>query len=170
MFLQFIGILALTNTNYKLPIDYPLRENIIENTCNFQIIRFSKEEVTCVDYGFNTNYCNDFVIPYEFTVESEIGLENKKNLVIRPYAIWSELATLEKVLDFYYIFRCDSKYNEATLQVNIVPTNQFDKSVNSRLLEVTYLIISLLVSVSLINLCFSNIDTVNRVNRRNTRR
>ena len=36
---------------------YPadLRENTINNNCDFNIIRFKQNEVMCIDYGLNKN-------------------------------------------------------------------------------------------------------------------
>tara|TARA_B100000963_G_scaffold202965_1_gene176756 strand:- start:161 stop:703 length:543 start_codon:yes stop_codon:yes gene_type:complete len=166
MFLQGILILLLFNTNYALPFDFPLRENIIENTCNFQIIRFNKNDVTCVDYGMNVNYCHHHIIPDEFIIHNEVGVNNKKNFIIKPYSVWSQSNINQKVLDFHYVFRCDGKYNEPSLLVNIVPTSEYDRNSKRQFIEVMYLLMALAVSVSLINICFTNLIENNSLHRR----
>ena len=34
------------------------RENNIQNSCIFKIIRFNRNNIMCSDYGLNKKYCN----------------------------------------------------------------------------------------------------------------
>tara|TARA_A100001015_G_C14735695_1_gene611653 strand:+ start:17 stop:589 length:573 start_codon:yes stop_codon:yes gene_type:complete len=116
---------------------YPITENIIENDCNFDIIRINRNHLLCSDYGKNKEYCNHYSLPHEFIITKEIGVNNKENINIKPYAIWetNDKSYKIKVADFYYIFTCNSKDNLPKLILNIVPKKNFDKSILQELYE-----------------------------------
>ena len=163
MFLESIIILAFSNINDSSPPVFQLRKNIIQNSCNFEIIRFNKNDITCFDYGLDVKYCDHDIIPNEFIIYNEVGLNNKKNLIIKPYAIWSEYDSYQKVLDFHYVFECDGKYNNANLIVNVVPNNDYQKNMKTQIIKVLYIVMALAVNICLINICFNNIIENNRV-------
>lgn len=179
MFLGSIIILAFSNINDALSEVFPVGKNLIENSCNFEIIRFNRNDITCFDYSLDVKYCDDDIIPNEFIIYNEVGLNNKKNLIIKPYAIWSEYDSYQKVLDFHYIFQCDGKYNNANLIVNVVPNSDFQKNTKTQIIKVLYILMALAVNITLINLCFNNIiekdrlnglNGLNRLNRLNNHR
>ena len=126
---------------------FPLRENIIQNNCNFNIIRINRKDLLCSDYGINKRYCNDYSLPYEFIIIKEMGVNNKENIIIKPYAIWetNDYNYKIKVADFYYTFTCSNLDNFPKLILNIVPKKEFDKSFQQEIFEFIYLISFLLV-------------------------
>ena len=133
-----------------------VRENIIQNNCNFNIIRFNKNELLCSDYGINKKYCNHYSLPNEFTITKEIGVNKKENIIIKPYALWetNDINFKIKVADFYYTFTCSNKDNFPKLILNIVPKKEFDKSFKQEIFEVLYLIsLVLIICVILALLC-----------------
>ena len=71
---------------------YPddLKENLILNSCDFNIIRFNKKDIMCTDYNYGEKYCNIYYLPYEFTITKELGVGNKINYNIEPKAIFQD--------------------------------------------------------------------------------
>lgn len=105
---------------------YPddLRENLVQNSCFFNIIRFNKNTIMCSDYGLNKKYCNSYYLPYEFSVAKEFGLDNKVNYNIEPKAIFQYYNNQKTILaNIYYTFTCSHEDNEPKLLLNIVPIN-----------------------------------------------
>ena len=101
-----------------------LRENLVQNSCNFNIIRFNKKDIMCTDYGFNKKYCNNYYLPYEFTITKELGLNHKVNYNIEPKAIFEDYSNQKTILaNIYYTFTCSHEDNEPKLLLNIVSTN-----------------------------------------------
>jgi len=133
---------------------FPLRENIIQNNCNFDIIRISKTELLCSDYGINKQYCNHYSLPQEFTVTKEFGVNNKENIIIKPYALWEtdDRNYKKKVADFYYTFTCSNLDNFPKLILNIVPKKEFDKSLSQELYDFILIIIFLLTFAVMLGL------------------
>ena len=120
---------------------YPhdLRENIIQNSCNFNIIRFNKNDITCSDYGSNKKYCNNYYLPYEFSVKKEFGLNHKVNYNIEPKAVFEDYSNQKTILaNIYYTFTCSHEDNEPKLLLNIVPTN--DESLLEEIVSLSYMI------------------------------
>ena len=118
---------------------HDLRENHVENSCNFNIIRFSKKDIMCADYGLNKKYCNNYYLPYEFRVEKEFGLNHKVNYNIEPKAIFEEYSNQKTILaNIYYTFTCSYEDNEPKLLLNIVPTN--DESLLEEFITLIYMI------------------------------
>ena len=110
---------------FALPY-YPddLRENIIKNNCIFNIIRFHQKDIMCADYGLNKKYCDNYYLPYEFTIEKEFGLNHKVNYNIEPKAIFEDYSNQKTIFaNIYYTFTCSHEDNEPRLLLNIVPTN-----------------------------------------------
>ena len=69
-----------------------LRENSIQNSCIFKIIRFNKNTIMCADYGLNKKYCNNYYLPYEFSVTKEF-----ETLFNTCSGIWLPLALSAKI-------------------------------------------------------------------------
>ena len=129
-----------------------MRENIIKNNCEFEIIRFKKSDIECMDYGKYVRYCNHYSIPEEFTVLKEKGINYKETFTIKPYAMYEKSNNNKiKLADFYYDFKCDSEDNEAKLYLTIVPLyDQFD-FINIFQLILIILFTILLFSVSTVS-------------------
>lgn len=120
---------------------YPddLRENTIQNSCNFNIIRFSRKDIMCSDYGLNKKYCNSYYLPYQFSVAKEFGLNHKVNYNIEPKAIFEDYSNQKTILaNIYYTFTCSHEDNEPKLLLNIVPIN--DESLLEEIVTLSYMI------------------------------
>lgn len=126
------------------------RENNIKNNCNFNIIRFKKSEVPCIDkYSF---YCNNYALPYEFVIIKEKTVNNKDLYTIKPEAIYKETNYNKIILaNFYYNFRCNKEDNKPKLSVIIVPSND-----NSSLNILMLILIFLAAFLALMFLCSSH--------------
>ena len=135
---------------------FPIRKNIIQNNCNFNKINFNSNELLCSDYGINKKYCNSYSLPYKFTITKEFGVNNKENIIIKPYALWEtdDIYFKKKVANFYYRFTCSSKDNLPKLILNIVPEKEFDKSFLQEVYELIYFICFLLVIITLLILIY----------------
>jgi hypothetical protein len=61
---------------------YPadIRENVLTNNCDFDILRFQRNEIMCIDYGIHKKFCNHYALNKEFLVT----LVNEKNLMSFP--------------------------------------------------------------------------------------
>jgi hypothetical protein len=98
------------------------RENIIQNNCEFDILRIKKSDRMCTDYGKYAKYCNHYSQPQEFLIYNENGI-NGKHIVIKPSAMWQETDNSKtKLADFYYTFTCDNRDKQPKLIQHIVPT------------------------------------------------
>lgn len=120
---------------------YPhdLRENTIQNSCIFKIIRFNRNNIMCNNYGLNKNYCNNYYLPYEFSVTKEFGLNHKVNYNIEPKAVFEDYSNQKTILaNIYYTFTCSHEDNEPKLFLNIVPTN--DESLLEEIVTLSYMI------------------------------
>lgn len=139
-----ISLLFLTYSNvYSLNI----QDNIIQNTCNFNIIRIDKNDLECIDYGINKKYCNHNSLPNEFIITKEIGINNKENIIIKPYAMWIIIRENEKkkIADFYYTFTCNNIDNIPKLVLNIFPKKEFDLSMYEDVIVVIFVIILIFI-------------------------
>ena len=120
---------------------YPddLREDTIQNSCIFKIIRFNRNTIMCSDYGLNKKYCNNYYLPYEFSVTKEFGLNHKVNYNIEPKAIFEDYSNQKTILaNIYYTFTCSYEDNEAKLLLNIVPIK--DESFLEEIVTLSYMI------------------------------
>ena len=120
---------------------YPddLKENLVQNSCNFNIIRFSRKDIMCSDYGLNKKYCNSYYLPYEFTIAKEFGLNHKVNYNIEPKAIFEDYSNQKTILaNIYYTFTCSHEDNEPKLILNIVPIK--DESLLEEIVILSYII------------------------------
>jgi hypothetical protein len=132
---------------------YEMRENVIRNDCQFDVIRFKKENVHCLDYGKNVHYCNYYALPNEYVVYKEKGINNKEVFTIKPEAIYEKTSNSKtKLADFYYDFSCDSKDEESRLYLTIVPLNDF-----SFLQMFLYLILFIIILIFLIIISDNNV-------------
>tara|TARA_A100001011_G_C14297411_1_gene839095 strand:+ start:1205 stop:1717 length:513 start_codon:yes stop_codon:yes gene_type:complete len=121
------------------------RENIIQNNCEFDILRIKKSERMCMDYGSYAKFCNHYSQPQEFIVYNENGI-NGKHIVIKPYAIWEETDyNKKKLADFYYTFTCDEGDNYPKLIQHIVPMPGEDNNPLILLLFIIVIVIMILV-------------------------
>ena len=130
---------------------YPadIRENVLTNTCEFDVLRFKRNDIMCVDYGINKKYCNYNALNREFLVSLEQGV-NEQNIVIQPSALW--IAFNEhpvKIANFYYNFNCNNDNNETKLLLNIVPVTNHDKSLETEVIDAMF-IISILISLYIV--------------------
>ena len=118
------------------------RENIIQNNCEFDILRIKKSDRMCSDYGQYVKYCNHYSQPQEFLIYNENRI-NGKHIVIKPSAMWQETDNSKtKLADFYYTFTCDSGDKEPKLIQHIVPSPGQDMN---PLIMLTLLILLLIV-------------------------
>tara|TARA_B100000575_G_C22526224_1_gene340071 strand:+ start:18 stop:458 length:441 start_codon:yes stop_codon:yes gene_type:complete len=116
-----------------------LREDSIQNSCNFNIIRFNRNTIMCSDYGLNKKYCNSYYLPYEFTIAKEFGLNHKVNYNIEPKAIFEDYSNQKTILaNIYYTFTCSHEDNEPKLILNIVPTT--DQTFIEEFVTLSYMI------------------------------
>ena len=134
---------------------YPedLRENTINNNCDFNIIRFKRNEVMCVDYGLNKKYCDHYALPNEFIVLKELSVGNNEKYTIKPSAIYEEFTYNKiKLADFYYSFTCSNEDNEPRLLLTIVPDFGKDKSLFQEFVEVIIILFILFISITILSL------------------
>ncbi len=114
--ISLVNVMILSN-HFSLE-----RENIIQNNCEFDILRIKKSDRMCSDYGQYVKYCNHYSQPQEFLIYNENGI-NGKHIVIKPSAMWRETDNSKtKLADFYYTFTCDSRDKEPKLIQHIVPS------------------------------------------------
>ena len=115
------------------------REDSIQNSCIFKIIRFNRNTIMCTDYGLNKKYCNSHYLPYQFSVEKEFGLNHKVNYNIEPKAIFEDYSNQKTILaNIYYTFTCSHEDNEPKLILNIVPIK--DESLLEEIVILSYII------------------------------
>ena len=129
------------------------RENTIDSTCKFNVIRIKKEDVLCNDYGINKKYCDHYSIPEEFVIFQELGINNKIVHTIKPSKMYEESDNGKVVLaDFYYTFKCNDLDNEPRLYLRIIPKS--DKSKSDEFLESLFVAIVLVIIMLLIAIYF----------------
>tara|TARA_B100001093_G_C26779451_1_gene993931 strand:- start:700 stop:1200 length:501 start_codon:yes stop_codon:yes gene_type:complete len=147
--MNIISIFVITN--YIIP-----NNNIINNNCNFDVIRFLKKDIFCVDYGKYKKYCNHIGQPNEFVILKEKGIDNY-NYIIKPTALWHQVNNQKyKMANYYYNFVCDNSDNIPKLIQYIVPTSNYDISIYS---EIVISIILIILICLILSVCRSNDDT-----------
>lgn len=140
--IQMFFLLILNLVYAERPAD--IRQNKISNTCDFDIIRIKRNQVTCIDFGQNKKYCNHYALAKEFVITKENGLF-KNTIVIKPEAMYEEFSNNKHTMaKFYYSFVCDDYIMEPNLELNIVPTGKYDKSLGKELGESIVMIILLI--------------------------
>lgn len=103
---------------------YIYKENIVDSNCDFQILRFNRNQVKCHNTGQYEKYCNHYAIPNEFKVMKEVGIGNQYVYTFKPQAIYTEIHNSKhKNASFYYKFTCDNKNNNPKLELTIYPTS-----------------------------------------------
>ena len=139
--MQVLYLLALSH-NYMGD-----RKNTIHNTCDFDILRIQKKDITCIDYGEYKYYCNHYALPQEFMIYNENGL-SEKNIIIKPTALWDNTDNnKKKMANFYYTFICDESYKIPKLIQHIVPTKSYDTN------PVYVVIITIILVIVLLLIC-----------------
>jgi hypothetical protein len=136
-------LLTLTFANSKADIiSTNINQDIIENTCVFNVIRIKREDIMCIDYGIHKKYCNHFSLPHEFVITSERGVNNIKKIVIKPNKLYELFVNdVQTIANLHYKFMCSVKDNEPHLTLYIVPTLEHDKAFNEELSEISFIII-----------------------------
>ena len=133
-------MLVLLMTVSENPAD--IKMNKVSNTCLFDKVRIKRKDINCVDFGINKKYCNHYSLPDEFIVTREISLLDS-HYDISPKAMYTD--DRKKVADFYYSFVCSFREDSLSLELNIVPTENFDLSLVEELIA---LMVSLLMLIS----------------------
>ena len=146
--LNFVALITIAH--YSIKMD----ENIIENNCNFNTVRFNRNDVMCADYGVYKKYCKSYYMPYEFIVTKEHGLNYKLNYNIEPKAIFEEYSNKKTVLaNIYYRFTCSNEDNEPKLMLNIVPLN--DMSFENEFVDLCFMVSFGLSAIIIIKCVFN---------------
>ena len=127
------------------------KENVIDSNCDFQILRFNRNQVKCHDTGQYKKYCNHYAIPNEFQVMKKVGIGNQYVYTFKPQAIYTESHNNKhKKASFYYKFTCDNKNNNPKLELTIYPTSD-DNQVVTLVAVITLLVlVCILVSMCII--------------------
>lgn len=148
--IQMLFLLIMNLVYAERPAD--IRQNKISNTCDFDIIRIKRKDVTCLDFGKNKNYCGHYTLPKEFVITKENGLF-KNTIIIKPEAMYEEFSDKKYTMaNFYYSFTCDYYEKEPKLELNIVPTSKYDKSPGEEFAELIVAVIFLIILCLIIGL------------------
>ena len=128
-------------------------EHSVDNNCDFEIIRFKKYTVKCVDHGKFKNYCGSDALPYEFVVKKEKGLFYVDHFEFEPKRMVEETSNNKFIMtNFAYDFQCDSQSNSPKLTLHIYPTQKYDKDLR---LEVIFFLIILVILLSICACCYN---------------
>lgn len=126
-------------------------EHSVDNDCDFEIIRFKKYTVKCVDHGKHKNYCDSYILPYEFTVKKEKGLFYADHFEFEPKRMIEEINYNKFIIaNFAYDFQCDSQSKSPKLTLHIYPTGKYDKDTT---FEVITFLIVLVILLSIFACC-----------------
>lgn len=124
------------------------KENTVTNNCDFQILRFNRNQVKCHDTGQYQKYCNHYAIPNEFQVMKEVGIGNQDVYTIKPQAIYTETQhSKRKDASFYYKFTCDNKNNIPNLELIIYPTSDVNPLVTLVVIIILFVLLCFLVGM-----------------------
>ena len=125
-----------------------VKEDIVNSDCDFQVLRFRKNEVKCYDMGKHEKYCDHYSIPHEFKVTKEIGIGNQDVFTFTPHAMYTETSNSKtKIASFYYRFTCNKQTNNPKLQLIIYPTTDVSPVVALIMFLVIVFILGLLFSM-----------------------
>ena len=137
-----LTVLTLLTLSFEYSFE---RENNIENSCEFDILRIKKKDTMCSDYGIYVKYCNHYSQPEEFVIYNENSI-NGKQIIIKPYGMWKETSNdKKKIADFYYTFTCDYRDNYPKLIQHIIPVPGEDINPLIYLVVIVILIIAVLI-------------------------
>ncbi len=156
-----ISLAILSSNKYYSNIHH--RKNIIENTCEFNTLRFQKNDVICIDLGQNAKYCNSNNLANEFVVNKEIGIGNKEVYIIKPTVMWEEIGNDRyRMADFYYSLHCNHQDNKPELTLKILPTPGYDISFETKIVGLFIFIVGIiLLSLIVTIMCPCLIDDNN---------
>ncbi len=157
-----LNLVLLINIIYaERPGD--IRQHKILNSCKFDIVRLKRNEISCVDFGLHKKYCDHPEISKEFVITKENGIV-KNTIIIKPEAMYEEVNGQKYIMaKFYYSFNCNYYERIPKLELSIVPTPNYDKSINEEIpgfISIIILIIFIILLISLICPCLfkNNID------------
>ena len=135
------------------------KENIVTNNCDFQILRFNRNQVKCHDTGQYEKYCNHYAIPNEFQVMKEVGIGNQDVYTFKPQAIYTESHNSKrKDASFYYKFTCDNKNNNPNLELTIYPTSDVNPVVTLIVVIIIFVLVCMLIGMCTDNNSRNNND------------
>ena len=158
-------ILFLVNVYCEHPAH--IKQNKINNNCEFNIIRIKKLDIICYDFGINKNYCDHYSIPDEIIVVKEKGLFNN-NIIIKPNSMYEEFINNKFLIaNFYYSFVCNKYELEPRLELNIVPRKKYDMSLKDELYHILIIFCLLLFAILFLALfcpCLFNNNINNNIN------
>ena len=157
LFLLFSSTIMTSSLAFTFPDDNLYYNTLIQNTCLFHTIRIPRRNVDCIDYGVNVYYCDHFVLPNEFYITNESGINFEEDIRITPRAIWAETNfKRDKIANLYYRFSCNYLTNyEPKLVLNIVPLVSYDKTLLDEMAEISdILFLIILVYAIYIYLCY----------------
>ena len=103
-------------------------ENIVQNECNFDVLKIQRNDIKCIDYGINKKYCDHYSQAKEITITKK---KNSNNVIISaPHGMWEDSYhhhskyDSTKIASFYYTFSC--KNDKPSLTQHIIPEIGFD--------------------------------------------
>lgn len=146
-----LNLLLLINIIYgERPGD--IRQHKISNSCEFDIVRLKRNEVSCIDLGLHKKYCHHPGVSKEFVITKENGIV-KNTIIIKPEVMYEEVNGQKYTMaKFYYTFSCDYYEKQPRLELNIVPTHYYDKSINEEITGFILIIIFIVFIILLISL------------------
>ena len=151
----YLILLSILNIDNVYGINYLYndagKEDYIDNKCNFEIIRFTYDDVLCTDYGKYKKYCDNNLLPEKFSIVNELGAGNKIIYTITPKVMYKKYYGYKYyIANFYYTFTCSNIDNEPRLLLRIYPV--YDNSYIKTLFEIIFIIIIIIILVYIINL------------------
>lgn len=143
---MYLILLTLGNSFDKK--QYNIQNNIINNNCEFQILRINRNQVKCYDKGEYEKYCKHYSIPNEFKVIKEIGIGNQDIYIFKPESIYKETNNNKiKLASFNYRFTCNKNTNIPNLEVIINPTYDISPFVTLFVIILLLLLICIIFSL-----------------------
>lgn len=128
-----------------------IRQHKISNNCEFDIVRLKRNEVSCTDLGSHKKYCHHQGLSKEFIITKENGID-KNTIIIKPEAMYEEVNGQKYTMaQFYYSFNCNFYEKVPRLELNIVPTPNYDKSINENIADFL-IVITLLVIIGFLTM------------------
>ena len=83
--------------------------------------------------GLHKKYCHHSGLSKEFIITKENGIV-KDTIIIKPEAMYEEFNGQKYTMaKFYYSFNCNFYEKVPRLELNIVPTPNYDKSINEEI-------------------------------------